>query len=72
MSNLELNSNGLCDLRTTRRRADARAIGAWVGCEEKINPERLAVPWASFCIVCQEAVEKTPRSEIDITLVIAA
>jgi RNA polymerase-binding transcription factor DksA len=73
MSNLEHNSNGLCNVRTARRRIDAPTIGAWVGYEEKINPKRLAaIPWASSCIVCQEAVEKTPRSEIDITLVMAA
>jgi RNA polymerase-binding transcription factor DksA len=73
MSNLERNSNGLCDVRNALRRIDAPTSGVWVGYEEKINPKRLAVvPWASSCIVCQEAVEKMPRSEIDITLVMAA
>jgi hypothetical protein len=48
-------------------------IGVRGGYEEKINPKCLAVvPWASSCIVGQEAAEKTPRSEIDVTLVMAA
>jgi DnaK suppressor protein len=76
MSNLERNSNRLREVRTALRRIDAGTFGICVGCEEKINPKRLAaVPWASSCVVCQEAADrgqKTPWSEIDTSLVMAA
>jgi len=75
MSNLERNSNRLREVRTALRRIDAGTFGICVGCEEHINPKRLAaVPWASFCIVCQEAADcgqKTPRNELDSSLVMA-
>jgi len=76
MSNLERNSNRLREVRTALRRIDADTFGICVDCEGNINPARLAaVPWASSCIVCQEAADreqKTPWSEIDASLVMAA
>jgi DnaK suppressor protein len=76
ISNLERNSNRLREVRTALRRIDAGTFGICVGCEENINPKRLAaVPWASSCIVCQQAADrgqKTPRSEIDTSLLMAA
>jgi len=76
ISHLERNSNRLREVRTALRRIDAGTFGICIGCEENINPKRLAaVPWASSCIVCQEAADreqKTPRSEIDTLLVMAA
>jgi DnaK suppressor protein len=76
MSNLERNSNRLREVRTALRRIDAGTFGICVDCEGNINPARLAaVPWASSCIVCQEAADreqKTPWSEIDASLVMAA
>ncbi|MFZ0593884.1 MAG: TraR/DksA family transcriptional regulator [Bryobacteraceae bacterium] len=76
LSNLERNSNRLRELRAALRRIDAGTFGICVGCEESINPKRLAaVPWASSCIVCQEAADreqKTPWDEIDTSLVMAA
>ena len=66
MSNLERNSNWLREVRTALRRIDAGTFGICVGCDENINPKRLAaVPWASSCIVCQEAADRgrtRPRS----------
>ena len=76
MSNLERNSNRLREVRTALRRIDAGTFGICVDCGEYINPKRLAaVPWASSCIACQEAADreqKTSRSEIDTSLVMAA
>jgi len=76
MSNLERNSNRLREVQAALRRIDRGTFGICIDCEENINPKRLAaVPWASSCIVCQEAADreqKTPRSEIDTSLVIAA
>src|SRR5271167_1205674 len=59
MSNLERNSDRSREVRMALRRVDAGTFGICVGCEENINPKRLAaVPWASSCIVCQEATDR--------------
>ena len=76
ISNLERNSNRLRDVRTALRRIDAGTFGICVGCKDNINPKcRAAVPWASFCIVCQEAADheqKTSPSEIRTSLLMVA
>jgi DnaK suppressor protein len=76
ISNLERNSNRLHDVRTALRRIDAGTFGICVGCGENINAKRLAaVPWASFCIVCQEATDheqKTSPSEVGTSLLMVA
>jgi DnaK suppressor protein len=52
IDNLERDSTQLAEVRSALRRVNAGTFGFCVGCEEKINPKRLAaVPWASFCIV---------------------
>jgi DnaK suppressor protein len=70
MGNLERTSSRLSEVRTALRRIGAGTFGVCAGCEENINLKRLtAVPWASYCIACQEAVDRektTDRSEIDI------
>jgi DnaK suppressor protein len=70
MGNLERTSSRLGEVRTALRRIGAGTFGICTGCEENINLKRLtAVPWASYCIACQEVLdrEKTmDRSEIDI------
>jgi DnaK suppressor protein len=75
IDNLARDSTQLAEVRSALRRVNAGTFGFCVGCEEKINPKRLAaVPWASFCVVCQEALErtKTPSSDIDTSLVMTA
>jgi DnaK suppressor protein len=76
MRNLERNSNRLREVRDALRRIAAGTFGICAGCEESINPKRLAaVPWASFCIACQEAADreqKAPWSEMDTSPVMAA
>ena len=76
ISNLERNCSRLREVRTALRGFDAGTFGICVDCEEIINPKRLAaVPWASSCIACQEAADreqKTSRSELDTSLVMAA
>ncbi|MGD1097034.1 MAG: TraR/DksA family transcriptional regulator [Bryobacteraceae bacterium] len=76
MSNLERNSDRLQEVRIALRRIKEGTFGICVGCEEKIAPKRLAaIPWASFCIVCQEAADReheAPWSEIDTSLSMAA
>jgi DnaK suppressor protein len=73
MSNHEREYHALLEVRTALRRIAAGTFGICVGCEENISPQRLAaLPWASYCIVCQEAPEKAPWGEMDRPLVIAA
>src|SRR5579864_1229206 len=76
MRNLERNSNCLREVRAALRRIDARTFGICVSCDENINPKRLAaVPWASSCIVCQEAADQgqsMPQVVIDTALTMAA
>ena len=75
MSNLERNFDRLREVQTALGRIDAGTFGICLGCEEIISPRRLAaVPWASFCIVCQYAADgqKASRMEIDPSLVMAA
>jgi DnaK suppressor protein len=76
MRNLERNSTRLREVRTALRRVHAGTFGICAGCEENINPKRLAaVPWASLCIACQEAADRGQKalgSEIDTSFVMAA
>jgi DnaK suppressor protein len=76
MRNLERNSNRLREVRAALRRIDAGTFGICAGCEENINPKRLAaLPWASLCIACQEAADreqKIPHGEIENSPVMAA
>jgi DnaK suppressor protein len=52
-------------LRGALRRMDAGTFGLCVSCDEAINAKRLAaVPWASRCIICQNAVELVGSTEI--------
>ena len=47
IDNLERDFRQLAEVRSALRRVSAGTFGFCVGCEEKINPKRLAaVPWA--------------------------
>jgi len=62
--NLDRESNLLRNVRAALRRIDEGSFGICVHCEELISPKRLAaVPWASFCIRCQEAADRHQRDE---------
>src|ERR1035438_2561953 len=73
---LDRNSTFLREVREALSRIDAGTFGICVDCEESINPKRMAaLPWASSCIACQEIADserKTPWSDIDTSLVMAA
>jgi DnaK suppressor protein len=63
--NLDRESNLLRNVRAALRRIDDGSFGVCAHCEEEISPKRLAaVPWAPFCITCQEAAD---RNETDAT-----
>jgi DnaK suppressor protein len=60
--NLDRESNLMKNVRAALRRIDAGAFGVCAHCEEEISPKRLAaVPWAPFCIKCQEAADRNER-----------
>ena len=70
MSSLERHSDRLREVRSALRRIEAGTFGICSGCEEEVNPKRLAaIPWAPFCIVCQEAAD---REQTEPALVMAA
>ena len=56
--NLDREFNQLRDARAALRRIEEGSFGICQGCGENIHPKRLAaVPWAQFCIRCQEALD---------------
>lgn len=57
--NLDRESKLLRDVRSALRRIEDGSFGICLRCEEEISPKRLAaVPWASFCIACQEQADR--------------
>jgi DnaK suppressor protein len=57
--NLDREFNQLRNTRAALRRIEEGSFGTCQQCDEDINPKRLAaVPWASYCIRCQEAVDQ--------------
>ena len=60
--NLDREFNQLRDARAALRRIREGTFGTCQECEEDIHPKRLAaVPWATFCIRCQEAIDSNCR-----------
>ena len=60
--NLDREFNQLRNARAALSRIQEGSFGTCQQCDEDINPKRLAaVPWATFCIRCQEAVDHNPE-----------
>ena len=56
--NLDREFNQLRNAQEALRRIEEASFGICQGCGENIHPKRLtAVPWAPFCIRCQEALD---------------
>jgi DnaK suppressor protein len=56
--NLDREFNHLRDARAALHRIEEGSFGTCQECDEDIHPKRLAaVPWATFCIRCQEAAD---------------
>ena len=56
--NIDLEFNQLREARAALARIQEGSFGTCQECEEDIHPKRLAaVPWATFCIRCQEAAD---------------
>jgi DnaK suppressor protein len=59
ISNMDRESKELRNARAALRRIREGTFGLCEECEEDIHPKRLAaIPWASLCIVCQEAQDR--------------
>src|SRR5215469_4014461 len=57
--NLDRDSNMLRNVRGALSRIADGSYGICMHCEEEIKPKRLdAVPWAKYCIRCQEAADR--------------
>jgi DnaK suppressor protein len=57
--NLDREFKQLREARAALRRIQEGSYGTCQECDEDIHPKRLAaVPWAPFCIRCQEAVDR--------------
>jgi DnaK suppressor protein len=64
--NLDRESNLMRNVRAALRRIEDGSFGVCAHCEEPISPKRLAaVPWASFCIRCQEAADRYQQQEVE-------
>ena len=62
--NLDRDSNMLRQIRRALARIEDGSYGICLHCDEEISPKRIAaVPWAAFCIKCQEQVD---RHEIEV------
>ena len=47
------------EVRAALARIEGGSFGICLNCEEEIKPRRLeAVPWAAYCVRCQEAAEQ--------------
>ena len=57
--NLDRESNLLRNVKIALARVADGSYGVCLHCEEDIKPKRLeAVPWAKYCIRCQEAADR--------------
>jgi len=74
--NLDREAGLLRNVRAALFRISEGSFGICMHCEEEIKPKRLeAVPWAAFCIRCQEAADRheiAPAETIDVLLADAA
>lgn len=62
VSNLDREYSQLQNARAALLRIQEGTFGACEQCDEDIHPKRLvAVPWAAFCIRCQEAIDRNPE-----------
>ncbi|MBZ5593730.1 MAG: TraR/DksA C4-type zinc finger protein [Acidobacteriia bacterium] len=57
--NLDRESHLLREVRAALARIEDGSFGTCAHCDEEISPKRLkAVPWAPFCIRCQESADR--------------
>ena len=64
--NLDRESNLLRNVRAALHRIDDGMYGVCLHCEEDISLKRLnAVPWAPYCIACQEVADRNQEEGVE-------
>lgn len=64
VGHLDRDCGQLRNARAALARIQDGSFGICERCDEDIHPKRLAaVPWAAYCIHCQEAVDRNSDSE---------
>lgn len=64
--NLDRESNLLRNVRAALHRIEEGNFGICLHCEEDISPKRLnAVPWAAYCIACQEIADRNQEEGME-------
>jgi DnaK suppressor protein len=64
--NLDRESHLLRNVRGALQRMDDGSYGTCLHCEEEISPKRLeAVPWAAYCIRCQEMADRNSDESVE-------
>jgi DnaK suppressor protein len=57
--NLDRESKLLKEVQAALKRVEEGSYGTCLRCEEEIPEKRMkAVPWAAYCVACQEAIER--------------
>jgi len=57
--NLDRESKLLKEVNAAMKRVDEGSYGTCLRCDEEIPEKRMkAVPWAAYCVPCQEAIER--------------
>jgi DnaK suppressor protein len=65
MQNLHRVAALVRQLRSAMERLDDGSYGICLQCEEPISPKRLQViPWAEFCISCQETADRSNSKRV--------
>jgi len=65
--NLDRESHLLRNVKAALQRIEDGSYGICVHCEEEISPKRLeAVPWAAYCIKCQELADQNTSEEAEL------
>ena len=69
---LERKARNLTQIRSALDRIDLGTFGICLDCEEPVSSKRLAaVPWAEYCLHCQE-VHDAEQSTVDVEARLAA
>lgn len=64
--NLDRDSALLRNVRSALGRIEDGSYGVCLHCEEEISQKRLnAVPWAGFCISCQEIADRNQQNGVE-------
>ncbi len=64
ISSLDRDWQTLKDIDLALERMEDGEYGTCQRCEEEISPKRLkAIPWAAYCITCQEKIDRERRNQ---------